>query len=61
MRRIVEQLRPVGARRAALFVALTAAVAVGFYFGVREAGVGPPTEAGVTVSQQRQAEPRPTR
>ena len=52
----VEQLRAVGARRAALFVALTVAVAVGFYFGVREAGVGPPTEAGIATLEGPAAE-----
>ena len=41
MGRIVERLRAVGARRATLFLVVTAAVAVGFYFGVQEAGVGP--------------------
>ena len=57
MRRIVEQLRAVGARRAALLVMITAAVAVGFYFGVREAGVGPRTEAGVETTAEHSVEP----
>ena len=57
MGRIVEQLRAVGARRAALFVVLTTAVAVSFYFGVREAGVGPRTEAGVEATVERSVEP----
>ena len=57
MGRIVEQLRAVGARRAALFVVITAAVAVGFYFGVREAGVGPRTEAGVEAAVEHSVEP----
>ena len=57
MGRIVEQLRAVGARRAALFVVLTMAVAVGFYFGVREAGVGPRTEAGVEATVGHSVEP----
>ena len=56
MGRIVEQLRAVGARRAALFAVITAVVAVGFYFGVREAGVGPRTEAGVVASNERTPE-----
>lgn len=53
MRRIVEQLRAVGARRAALFVVITTAVAVGFYFSVRETGVGPRTEASVVASDEQ--------
>ena len=56
MGRIVEQLRAVGARRAALFAVITAVVAVGFYFGVREAGMGPRTEAGVVASNERTPE-----
>lgn len=52
MGRIAEQLRAVGARRAALFVMITAAVAVGFYFGVREVGVRPPTQAGIAALEE---------
>ena len=57
MRRIVEQLRAVGARRWALFVVITAVVAVVFYFGVREAGVGPRTEASVEATAEHPVEP----
>ena len=57
MGRIVEQLRAVGARRAALFAVITAVVAVGFYVGVREAGVGPRTEAGVETTAEHSVEP----
>ena len=57
MERVVERVRAVGARRAALIVVIAAAVAVGFYFGAREADVGPRTEAGVVASNERDPEP----
>ena len=53
MGRFVERMRAVGGRRAALIVVITAVVAVGLYFGVRETGVSERTEARAVVAQER--------
>ena len=53
MGRFVERMRAVGSRRAALIVVITAVVAVGLYFGVRETGVSERTEARAVVAQER--------
>ena len=59
MRRIGQRLRAVEPKRAALFLAVAVLAAVAAYFGVREAGVGRPTEAGTTVAQEQPTEPAP--
>ena len=59
MRSLMQRLRAVDPKRAALFLAVAALAAVAMYFGGREAGVGRPTEAGTTVAQEQPAEPAP--
>lgn len=56
MRRIVEQLQAVGARRAAMLLAVAALAAALVYFGGRTAWVGAPTEAGTVVAQEGEVE-----
>lgn len=56
---IVERVRAAGARRAALFVVIAAAVAVGLYIGLREADVSPRSEAvGASPTAQAAALPQ---
>ena len=59
MRSLMQRLRTIGPRHAALFLAVAALAAAAMYFGGREAGVGRPTEAGTTVAQEQPAEPAP--
>lgn len=59
MGRFTGWMRAVGARRAALFAVITAAVAVGFYVGLREAEISPRSEAlGETQAEQAAALPQ---
>ena len=56
MRRIVEQLRAVGTRRAATLLAVVVLATALVYFGGRAAWVGAPTEAGTVVAQEGEVE-----
>ena len=59
MRSLMQRLRAVEPKQAALFLTVAALAAAAMYFGGREAGVGQPTEAGTTVAQEQPAEPVP--
>lgn len=56
MRRLVERMRAVGARRAALLLAVAAMAAALVYVGGREAGVGERSEAEIVVTQDQPAD-----
>ncbi len=58
MRSLMQRLRAIKPKQAALLLAV-AALAATACFGGREAGVGRPTEAGTTVAQEQPAEPAP--
>ena len=59
MRRIVERMQAVGARRAALLLALAALAAGLVYVGLRQTEVGTRAEAGATAAQEQPPAPPP--